>query len=236
MFWYHIFLKNHMATTSIPYKRFWNCGGFPSTFFNKLRKLNFTWKSKLIIPYNFSKFGNCSNLKKIMNSEWFCCSTIVAIYSNLYVVPSIAMVLLLIYYEPHLLLYITLLLLPPLVNYWTPSASTFACALLLQLYCYCYWCYFILLLLPPLTTHQFFKATKLWRNKQQKFLTIYYCFHLSPLTNVFKQPHLHTILTRLNLVHSTKYRHNAHKLMLKISCSLCLSIFNGPTHFLAFNS
>jgi hypothetical protein len=165
-----------------------------------------------------------------------CCSTIFAIYSNLYVVPSIAMVLLLIYYELHLLLYITLLLLPPLVNYWTPSASTFACALLLQLYCYCYWCYFILLLLPPLTTHQFFKATKLWRNKQQKFLTIYYCFHLSPLTNVFKQPHLHTILTRLNLVHSTKYMHNAHKLMLKISCSLCLSIFNGPTHFLAFNS
>lgn len=52
-----------MATTSIPYKRFWNCGGFPTSFFNKLRKLKFTWKSKLIIPYTFSKFRNCSNLK-----------------------------------------------------------------------------------------------------------------------------------------------------------------------------
>jgi hypothetical protein len=176
MFWYHIFLKIHMATMSIPYKRFWNCGGFPSAFFNKIRKLKFTWKKNWSYLTTLASLEIVATSKKSWTPNDFCysccCSTIVAVYSNLYVVPSIAMVLLLIYYELHLLLYIALLLLPPLMNCWTPSASTFACALLLQLYCYCYWCYFILLLLPPLTTHQFFKATKLWRNKQQKFLTI----------------------------------------------------------------
>jgi hypothetical protein len=53
-----------MATTNIPYKRFWSCRGFPTSIFSKLRKLRLTWKSKLIIPYNFNKFRFCNNLKK----------------------------------------------------------------------------------------------------------------------------------------------------------------------------